>query len=194
MYTYKIEQAIKAASLLHKDQFRQGLVAIPYVSHLFSVASIVADYTDDEDVIVAALLHDTLEDTDYTAEELEGDFGKKIRDIVESLSEPKDTEKKKYTWRERKQAYTDKLKKASDEALLIAAADKTHNMRSIVEEYADNHNRFLKEFSGPIEDRVFAYQNISNVINRRLKNNILREFNNVFTEYKNFIEDVKNKN
>ena len=70
-YSYAIEQAIRAASVLHKDQIRKGSVPYPYVTHLFAVAMIVSDYTSDEDTIVAALLHDTLEDTDYTEEELE---------------------------------------------------------------------------------------------------------------------------
>ena len=78
MYTYKIEQAIKAAALLHQDQLRKGVVPLPYISHLMAVMLILRDYTDDEDTLVAALLHDTLEDTDYTPEELETDFGKTV--------------------------------------------------------------------------------------------------------------------
>ncbi|MCB9810512.1 bifunctional (p)ppGpp synthetase/guanosine-3',5'-bis(diphosphate) 3'-pyrophosphohydrolase, partial [Candidatus Nomurabacteria bacterium] len=59
MYTYKIEQAIKAASLLHQEQLRKGDVPLPYATHLMSVMMIVRDYTNDEDTLVAALLHDT---------------------------------------------------------------------------------------------------------------------------------------
>jgi (p)ppGpp synthase/HD superfamily hydrolase len=53
MYSYRIEQAIRAASILHKDMVSEGKVKFPYVSHLFSVACIIADYTDDEDTIIA---------------------------------------------------------------------------------------------------------------------------------------------
>ena len=60
MYSYRIEQAIRAATILHKGQLRKGSVPIPYVSHLFAVAMIAGDYTDNEDVLIAALLHDTL--------------------------------------------------------------------------------------------------------------------------------------
>ena len=66
-YSYRIEQAIKAASVLHREQVRKGSVPFPYITHLFAVAMIASDYTDDEDVIVAALLHDTIEDTDYSS-------------------------------------------------------------------------------------------------------------------------------
>ncbi len=191
MYSYRIEQALRAATILHKDQVRKGAMPIPYVSHLCAVTMIVGDYSDDEDVIVGALLHDTLEDTDYTPEELQNDFGGVVREIVESLTEPHDEEFKKFSWIEQKQYYAKQLKKASDKALIIAAADKIHNMRSIVEEYYNDHPRFLADFKGTLEDRLLMYQEISNTLNRGLKNAILHEFNHVFEEYKNFLTDVK---
>lgn len=191
MYSYRIELAIRAASILHKDQVRKGSVPIPYVSHLFAVALILMDYTDDEDVIIAALLHDTLEDTDYTAQELQEDFGGKVREYVEALTEPQDNKDKNYSWLERKQHYAKHLRKAPKESLLIAAADKIHNMRSIVEEYYDDHARFLSEFQGSLKDRVMMYQDIANAINRGLDSKILDEFNHVFDEYKNFVTNVQ---
>jgi (p)ppGpp synthase/HD superfamily hydrolase len=191
VYSYRIEQALRAATILHKDQVRKGSVPIPYVSHLFAVAMIVADYTEDEDVIIATLLHDTLEDTDYTSEELQDDFGGKVREIVESVSEPQNTEFQSLSWRDQKEQYAKLLRKAPQEALIVAAADKIHNMRAIVEEYYDDHVRFMADFQGSLEDRVFMYQDISNIMNRSLKNDIIHEFNNVFELYKNFVIDVK---
>ncbi len=191
MYSYRIEQALRAATILHKDQVRKGTVPIPYISHLFAVAFIAADYTDNEDVVIAALLHDTLEDTDYTALELQEDFGGSVRELVEAVSEPQDERYRNLSWKERKQAYAKQLKGAPAEALVIAAADKIHNMRSIVEEYFDDHPRFLADFQGALEDRMLMYQEISNTLNRNLKNDIIHEFNHVFEEYKNFIIDVK---
>lgn len=191
MYSYRIEQALRAATILHKDQVRKGAVPIPYVSHLCAVTMIVSDYTNNEDVIVGALLHDTLEDTDYTPQELEEDFGGTVREIVEALTEPKDEKFTSLSWREQKQQYAKQLRKAPQEALLIAAADKIHNMRSIVEEYFEDHSRFLADFRGTLEDRMLMYQDISNAINRGLKNDIIHEFNHVFEEYKNFLINVK---
>lgn len=190
MYSYRIEQALRAATILHKDQVRKGAVPIPYVSHLFAMTMIVMDYTDSEDVIIAALLHDTLEDTDYTAQELEDDFGGVIRELVEAVTQP-DMKDKDLSWKEQKQHYAKMLRKAPQNALLIAAADKIHNMRSIVEEYFDDHGRFIADFGGNLDDRMLMYQDISNTINRELKNDIIHEFNHVFEEYKNFIIDVK---
>lgn len=191
MYSYRIELALKAATVLHKGQIRKGSVPVPYVSHLFAVTMIAMDYTNDEDTLIAALLHDTLEDTDYTPEELEEDFGGAVREIVEGVTEPQDTTHKAHTWRERKDSYSKLLRNAREESLIVAAADKIHNMRSIVEEYFDDYHRFVSEFGGSLDERIVIYQEISNILNRRLKNAILHEFNHVFTEYKKFIEDVK---
>ncbi len=192
-YSYAIEQAIRAASVLHKDQVRKGSVPYPYITHLFAVATIVSDYTTDEDTIVAALLHDTLEDTDYTEQELADDFGGSVRDIVISLTEPPLEDNNRNAVDAQKKQYIKQLKSASERALIVSAADKIHNMRSIVEEYYEDHSSFLSHFGPHIEDRVRNYQEISNTLNRGLKNNILAEFNSVFTEYKHFLHDVEKK-
>lgn len=191
MYSYRVEQALRAITILHKDQVRKGAIPLPYVSHLFAVAMIVMDYTDDEDTVITALLHDTLEDTDYTPKELQEDFGGKVLELVLALTEPQDDESHQYSWKERKNRYAKALRNAPQESLLVAAADKIHNMRAMVEEYFDEHERFLSEFSGSLDDRIMQYQDIANALNRNLQSDILQEFNHVFTEYKNFIEDVK---
>lgn len=191
MYSYRIEQAIRAASVLHKDQLRRGDTPLPYVTHLSAVAWLTRDYTDDEDVVIAAWLHDALEDSGYTGTEMEEDFGSRVRILVETVTEPREIEGKELTWKERKDAYLEQLKKGPEEALIIAAADKIHNMRCIVEQYFGNHKAFMADFSGTLEERALRYQNLSNLMNRRLTNGILAEFNHVYTEYKNFLAHVK---
>ncbi|MFZ2252904.1 MAG: HD domain-containing protein [Minisyncoccia bacterium] len=192
-YSYAIEQAIRAASVLHKDQVRKGQVPYPYITHLTAVAMIVSDYTDDEDTIVASLLHDTLEDTDYTEKELEDDFGGSVKEIVCAISEPKSNDKEPTNVEAQKKQYLKQLANASERALVVVAADKIHNMRSIVEEYFDDHTGFMADFGTSLDDRLLVYQEISNTLNRRLHNAILSEFNSVFTEYKNFLHDVEKK-
>jgi len=187
MYSYKIEQGIRAAALLHGVQNRKGKIPLPYITHLAAVAWIVNDYTDDEDTIVSAWLHDTLENTDYTKAELEEDFGREVLKIVVTLTEPKEEGGRNLSWSERKVAYNEQLKTGPEAALIIAAADKIHNMRSVVEEYHDNLRAFLKDFPEDLEERMLHYQNISNTLNRRLTNDIIAEFNHVYSEYKNFL-------
>ncbi len=191
MYTFRIEQAIRAAAVLHHHETRKGSMPFPYVTHLYSVAMILGDYTTDEDVIVAALLHDTIEDTDYTLAELEEDFGGRVTEIVAALTEPKLINGQKITWMERKKTYTKQIKNGPIEAVMIAAADKAHNFRTSVEEYYDDHNRFLTDFGKNLDERLEAYQGIANVINNRLTGPLLAEFNHVFEEYKQFIYDIE---
>jgi (p)ppGpp synthase/HD superfamily hydrolase len=192
MYSYKVEQAIRAATILHQDQLRMGTLPLPYISHLMAVVLILSDYTDDEDTIVAAFLHDTLEDTNYTETELREDFGGPVAELVLTLTEPKlDSKGNKLPWIERKRQYAKQLKQGSEKALLVAAADKAHNFRTIVDEYHDDHNRYLQDFGNRPQERMEAYQTIANTINSRLKNDIVHEFNHTFTEFKKFLIDVE---
>ena len=191
MYSYRIEQAIRAAAVLHKDQLRKGSMPFPYVTHLVATAFTLIDYTDDEDVIISALLHDSLEDTDYTIDELQEDFGGRVREIVETVTEPRNTPERKISWREKKLIYVKQLKKGSQEALLVAAADKIHNFRTIVEDYYDNYDSFIQDFGKNFEERIEVYQEIADAINGRLESRILDEFNHVFEEYKEFLHNIK---
>jgi len=191
MYTYKVEQAIQAAALLHEEHQRKGTVTIPYITHLMAVAMILRDYTSAEDTLVAALLHDTLEDTDYTADEMKTDFGETVLTTVQTLSEP--SIEKCPGWLERKQHYVRQIKHGPEDAVMIAAADKIHNFRSMIEQYHDNHNAYLQDFEGTPAERLEGAQLMANVINSRLKDGIVHEFNHTFDLYKQFLNDVQEK-
>jgi (p)ppGpp synthase/HD superfamily hydrolase len=156
-----------------------------------AVVLILSDYTDDEDTIVAAFLHDTLEDTDYTPEELQEDFGGPVKEIVLTLTEPKMLGERKLNWLERKREYNSQLKKGSEKALMIAAADKSHNFRTVVEEYSEDHKRFLEDFGPQTSDRMEIYQTMANTLNSKLKSDIVHEFNHTFNEYKQFLINVE---
>lgn len=190
MYSFKIEQAIRAAGVLHAEQSRKGTAPFPYITHLIAVAFILRDYTEDENVIVGALLHDTLEDTDYTAEELEADFGKKVREIVEGVTETLKSDKNKFSWSERKDRYLEALSKAPRESLLISAADKIHNMRSIVEEYTGNEAQFIKDFSATPEIVIEKYERLKFFLNENLDSDIMDEYNHVHAEYMAFLKNI----
>ena len=190
-YSYAIEQAIRASAILHKDQVRKGPVPYPYLTHLFSAAMIAADHTDSEETIVATLLHDTLEDTEYTEAELREDFGNAVADIVRIVTEPPRASNDLKAILAQKKQYLKQIKNAPESALIVVAADKIHNMRCMVEEYHADPARFIADFGMALSDRMRIYQEISNILNRGLKNGILSEFNSVFAEYKNFILNVE---
>jgi (p)ppGpp synthase/HD superfamily hydrolase len=192
MYSYRIEQAIRAAAILHQGQLCRGRLPLPYLAHLVATAFTLMDYTDDEDVIIAGLLHDALARTGYTAEEMRADFGSRVCDIVEAATPPRlDDDGAAVLWGERQRAYAARLKRGAPEALLVAAADMIHDFRTTVESYHDAPKRFIQDFGENHDERFAAYHSLANVLNSRLENPILAEFNQVFEEYKRFLSNVK---
>ena len=191
MYSYNIEQAIRAATVLHNGQTRKGKSPYPYISHLIAVAFLLRDYTNDEDIIISGLLHDTLEDTDYTPEELEKDFGKKVRAIVEGVTDVQKHERSQYTWKERQEHYFKALSLAPLESLFVSAADKIHNMRSIVEEYNDDTEAFGRQFGTSFDDVAVKYDKLNALLHDRLKSDIMNEFDHVHALFAAFIQNAK---
>jgi len=119
-----IKRAAEFAAKVHEGKVRKGS-KIPYVVHPYEAAVIVAGITKDPEVISAALLHDVIEDTDVTYEELKEEFGKRIADLV--LAESEDKSK---TWKERKGTTIERLKNAGREEKIICLGDKLSNLRS----------------------------------------------------------------
>lgn len=190
-YTYTIEKAIRAAAVLHDGQVVRGRYQYPYMTHLFAVAMIVSDYTEDERAIAASLLCSAPILSGYTAEELKNDFGEAIQDLVLSicdLSESIEDPKKRA---EAQRVFIKGLKSADELALIVLAASKIHTMRTVVEEYMEDMPAFARDLGARQDDELFYLQEISNMLNRRLQNAILAEFNDVFSEYKNFINAVQ---
>lgn len=194
MYSFRIEQAIRAAAVLHNGQTRKGIAPYPFITHLVAVSFLIADYTDDEDTVIAGLLHDTLEDTDYSGEEIEADFGPKVRKIVEGVTDALLHERSLFTWKERQDKYFKALLLAPIESLLVSAADKIHNMRSIVEEYDGKPELFLSHFGTSIDDLQDKYDKLKMLLHERLKNDILNEYDHVHELFKAFLNQVKTYN
>lgn len=182
--TPKIEQAIRKASLLHGDQKRKAEQDLPYVTHLFSVGALLSTYADREDVIIAGLLHDTLEDTPYTAEELEEEFGKKIRETVESVTEATHAEKQEiaFSWKERKLRYLENLKAGSAEALMVAAADKIHNLQTIIDDYNKFGPAIWKNFSVGVNEQLWFFGSVLDILEERLESDIVPHLRRVYDE------------
>lgn len=173
--TPKIEKAIKKASQLHVGQTRKSDGNIPYVSHVFSVAAILSNYTDDEDIIAAALLHDTIEDTSYTPENLEREFGTRVKDIVMGVTEEKMRDGVKIPWAERKQKYLERIMQDSKESLLVAAADRLHNISSLIVEYKECGNVVWAKFSASPDKQVEFFNKLLAILKEKLDSPIVDE-------------------
>ncbi|MAF59497.1 MAG: HD domain-containing protein [Candidatus Pacebacteria bacterium] len=183
-YTERIEKAIQTASTLHRNQKRKSDKELPYVSHLFSVATILSEHTDDEDVIVAGFLHDAIEDTEYTKKELEKDFGKKVTEIVLDVSEDNIRDGKVRPWKDRKERYIKHLKVASEDALLVSTADKLHNLHSIINECEKVGNKFLEKLSTGPEEQIWFNESVLEVLKKRIDNKLVDKFEEEVIKFK----------
>jgi (p)ppGpp synthase/HD superfamily hydrolase len=125
-----LTRALMFAARKHADQRRKGAAAEPYINHLAEVALLVAEATGGRDVtaVLAALLHDTLEDTPTTREELEREFGPDVAAVVVEV-----TDDKRLPKAERKRLQVENAGRKSDRAKLVKIADKTSNLRSILQ-------------------------------------------------------------
>src|SRR6516164_4417310 len=134
--TDRFDRALLYATHIHGGQVRKG-TSIPYVAHLLAVAATVLEYSSDEDLAIAALLHDSAEDQGGKArlEDVRNRFGERVAKIVRACSDTlADTAKgeRKAHWHERKEAYIAHLQMAEHDILRVSLADKVHNARSIL--------------------------------------------------------------
>ena len=123
-------RALAFAAVKHRDQRRKDIVASPYINHPIQLADVLCNEggVTDSDTLAAAILHDTLEDTETTKEELVEHFGQAIADIVDEVSDDKGLCKA-----ERKQQQIDHAPNISDKAKLVKLADKICNLRDVID-------------------------------------------------------------
>jgi len=125
------EQAVRLAAVGHRRQERRGS-GVPYVAHPFAVARIVEFAGFDELTVIAALLHDLVEDTSVTLEAIRDQFGHTIAETVAGCSEVKrDDSGAERTWEDRKRDHLAALRAATEAARAVVLADKLHNLMSI---------------------------------------------------------------
>ena len=183
MDTSILDKAIVFAVKAHQGIERKGK-GFPYIVHPMEAVSIAATMTNDQDLLAAAALHDTVEDTSVTLKDIEREFGKRVADLVEAESdivfEGKNREE---SWRLRKEEAIERLSKATNEAKIVALSDKLSNIRAIYRDYqaigvkvwdlfcvkdAQSHEwhfrglaRALKSLQG-----TFAYTEFENLISK----------------------------
>ena len=129
--TSLLDRAIQFAVRAHAGTERRGK-GFPYIIHPLEAVSIVATITPDQEILAAAALHDTVEDTDVTLEQICSEFGDRIASLVMIESVVDD----EGTWHERKQKAIDLIDNAPLDAKIVAMGDKLSNMRAIARDYA----------------------------------------------------------
>ena len=153
-----IHKAIEFAAVRHMGQSRKG-TNLPYIVHPMEVMHILTKNGCDDTVVAAGILHDTLEDTDTTYEELLRNFGKNVADIVASQSEDKSK-----SWKERKQTTIHRLPRESFESRLVCCADKLSNLKSMLYDYARIGDELWARFNADKDSIRWYYAGIKDAL------------------------------
>jgi (p)ppGpp synthase/HD superfamily hydrolase len=177
----RFEQALLFATRKHAGQHRKG-TAVPYVAHLLGVASLVLEAGGDEDLVIAALLHDVVEDCGGAPvlKEVRRRFGKRVAHVVDGCT---DTDlDPKPPWRERKENYLKHLRTADADTRLVSAADKLHNVRSIVTAYREIGDRVWERFHGKRDGTLWYYRTLLDEFQRKKSIPLIRELERAVIE------------
>lgn len=155
--------ALRFADDAHSGQFRKGS-RVPYLIHPLNVAKILLDHGCSDELAVAALLHDTVEDTQATVEEIRTIFGDTVARLVEFATEPDSL----WTWEKRKEHTLQLLGSGETSALLLSVADKLDNIRSIRYDLEQFGEIAWERFKRPRIKQRWYYESLSRIFDARL--------------------------
>lgn len=167
-----LDRAIVFAVKAHHDTERRGK-GFPYIVHPMEAMEIVATITPDQELLAAAALHDTVEDTDVTVEDIRREFGDRIAGLVHAESDQingvlygSNDADETATWHARKRAAIDRLAAASRDAKIVAMGDKLSNMRAIRRDYLQKGDELWKIFH--VQDKAsheWHYRGLADALN-----------------------------
>ncbi len=179
-----LDDAIKFAVDAHSSQKRKG-TDIPYILHPLETLAIVSTMTNDENILAAAVLHDAVEDTDYTLQDIRDRFGKKVADYVEAESENKRGNlPAKDTWKIRKQETIEHLKSASVHVKMITLGDKLSNIRAIYRDYNKIGDDLWERFNQKDKkEHAWYYKSICEILSSELSDyEVYKEFKELLSK------------
>ena len=196
-YSHAVDRALALSSLAHADKTRKGTL-IPYVMHPVHVAMILQRYGYGEPLVIAALLHDVIEDTRFghwplqahLAHTFQGadlpmgvpagtfrqavlafiarEFGHEVLDLVQAVTEPKNDGGPERTWRERREHQLAHLEHATTEVAALKAADLLHNIVSVVRDLSRDGPRVMDRFNAAPSESLWYYETAAGLAARRL--------------------------
>lgn len=174
--TSLLDRAITFAVKAHQGVERKGK-GFPYIVHPMEAVCIVATMTNDQELLAAAALHDVIEDTDTTADDLKKEFGERVAMLVEAESDDKTGGLKAETWHQRKQDTLDRLRNANLDIKIVALGDKLSNMRAIAHDYAVLGDELWNRFTvkDPAE-HAWRYHALAEALNDLSDTDAYKEF------------------
>jgi GTP pyrophosphokinase len=183
--TERFDRALLYATHIHGGQVRKG-TSTAYVAHLLAVAATVLEYGGDEDLGIAALLHDSVEDQGGAARlnDIRNRFGEPVARIVEACSDSLANTAKgepKADWVERKKAYIAKLRRADEDILWVSLADKVHNARTILRDLRkpDIGEKVWARFNVSTKQTLWYYRSLADIFCERLSNQLSNELREI---------------
>jgi (p)ppGpp synthase/HD superfamily hydrolase len=177
----RFNEAFLFAAEKHAGQTKKG-TGVPYISHVMGVAGLVLEAGGDEEMAIAALLHDVVEDCGGLPmlKEVEQRFGSRVARIVDGCTDAYGYPKA--PWRERKEKYLVRVRDEDDETRLVSAADKVHNTRAILMDYREIGDRVWERFAGKRDGSLWYYRSLADEFERRGSNRLTRELARVVAE------------
>jgi len=174
--TSLLDRAIVFAVNAHQGIERKGK-GFPYIVHPMEAMSIVATMTNDQELLAAAVLHDVIEDTDTTADDLRREFGERIAMLVEAESDVRMDGSKADSWHRRKQAALDRLTASGRDVKIVALGDKLSNMRLIAHDYATLGDEIWDRFNVKNKaDHAWRYHSLVNALSDLSGTEAYKEF------------------
>lgn len=177
-FNEQIDRAISFAVKAHKNQFRKTDPSLPYIYHPISVGFILSRAGFSDEVITAGILHDVIEDCGISAEELKSTFGDKVTGYIEAVSENKEN-----AWEKRKEDYLNKILQSAEEIKAISAADKLHNIYSLIDtirEGGDIDELFKKDK----KTTIYYYINFAESLRQNWSHLLVDELNSAAAKLK----------
>lgn len=177
----RFSRAFVFAAEKHKNQIRKAST-IPYIGHLMGVASLVIEAGGDEDLAIAALLHDVVEDCGGAPmlREVRRRFGSRVAKVVDGCTDADVYPKP--PWRERKEKYIARLRREDADTRLVAAADKLNNVRSILSDYREIGESVWSRFNGGRDGTLWYYRTLLDEFLQDKPNRITRDLALAVTE------------
>jgi len=183
----RFEKAFLFAANKHSTQTRKAS-SIPYIAHLMGAASLVLEAGGDEDLAIAALLHDVVEDCGGVPmlKQVERKFGKRVARVVDGCTDAYGDPKP--PWKQRKDAYIARLKNENADTRLVSAADKLNNIRSIISDYRSIGESVWSRFNGGREGTLWYYRTLRDEFLRDKPNRITCDFDLAVQELESLVE------
>lgn len=178
--THLFDRAVKFATEAHAGTERRGK-GYPYIIHPMEAVSIVATITNDQEMLAAAILHDTVEDTEVTIEQIRELFGERVATLVQHETAPIPDDA---PWRVRKEAQLVQLATAPRDSKIVALGDKLSNMRALAADYCTIGDKLWSRFHAPNgkSDIEWYYRSLAEAMKELSETVAYQEFVKLFEE------------